>query len=316
MNAAHPSSASVCILTYNRCSWLRSLLSELSTIASVPLEILVIDNHSQDGTQSMVAADFPQITYLRMEENIGAGARNIAMQAARNEIIITLDDDISGLTDRAVALLLDKFRSDASLGAVNFCVTDPDGRVCNWVHHCEEEKFHDKEFPTYEITEGAVAFRKSALLRSGYYPEKFFLSHEGPDLAFRLLDAGFKVIYFGSVRVKHYFASESREPWRNYYYDTRNQLWLAARNFPFTYALAYLGRGLSSMLVYSIRDGYFRYWAKAMLDGVLGLKEAMRGRRVLSNSTMKILRRIDSQRPSFTYMVRKRILNKGAVNLK
>ena len=129
-------------------------------------------------------------------------------------------------------------------------MVNQDGRTCNWVHHCKEEEYYDREFLTYEITEGAVAFRKKALNCSGYYPENFFLSHEGPDLAFRIFENGYRVIYWGDIRVEHLFSEEGRKPWRNYYYDTRNQFWLAARHFPFDYAVVYLGRGLGSMLVY------------------------------------------------------------------
>jgi len=309
-------SVSVCILTYNRCSLLRGLLEELGNIVCASIEIIVIDNHSEDLTQEMMTADYVNIKYVRTEKNIGASARNIAMKAAKGDIIVTLDDDIRGLGEREIETLVRKFSEDPTLGAANFKVMNSEGHICNWVHHCRQEDFCDKEFLTYEITEGAVAFRRKTLERSGYYSESFFLSHEGPDLAFRIIESGFKVIYLASVGVTHYFANEGREPWRNYYYDTRNQLWLAVRNFPITYALVYLGRGLFSMLVYSIRDGYFSYWVKAIVDGIAGLKQVVSERNVLSDATMKIVKRIDSLRPSLAYMIKKRLLAKDAVNLK
>jgi len=280
------------------------------------MEIIVIDNHSEDKTQEIMMSDFANIKYVRTEKNIGASARNIAMKAAKGDIVVTLDDDITGLGEKGIETLVRKFSDDPTLGAANFRVTDSDGYTCNWVHHCRQEDFYDKEFLTYEITEGAVAFRRKTLDRSGYYSDSFFLSHEGPDLAFRIIESGFKVIYLASVGVTHCFANEGREPWRNYYYDTRNQLWLAVRNFPITYAFVYLGRGLFSMLVYSIRDGYLFYWLKAIVDGIAGLKQAVGERSVLSDATMKIVKRIDSQRPGLTYMIKARLLAKDSVNLK
>lgn len=309
-------SVSICILTYKRCFLLQELLKELGNITYASLEIIVLDNHSEDETQEMMLSSFPTIKYIRTEANIGAAGRNIAMKAAKSDIIITLDDDIRGLGDRAIEILMRKFSEDPTLGAINFNVMDSEGHICNWVHHCRQEAFYDKEFLTYEITEGAVAFRKKTLELSGYYPETFFLSHEGPDLAFRIIESGFKVIYMGSIGVTHYFASEGRDPWRNYYYDTRNQLWLAARNFPIAYAIIYLGRGLLSMLVYSVRDGYFSYWFKAIVDGIAGLKQVVGERSVLNESTMRIVKKIDSQRPSLTYMIKNRVLAKDTVNLK
>jgi GT2 family glycosyltransferase len=275
-----------------------------------------MDNHSEDMTQEMMLSEFTKIQYLRTDKNIGASARNIAMKAANGDIIVTLDDDVTGLGEKEIRMLAKKFSEDQTLGAANFKVVNSEGDICNWVHHCRQEHFCDREFQTYEITEGAVAFRRKALEHSGYYPDTFFLSHEGPDLAFRIIESGFKVIYTPHVEVTHYFANEERQPWRNYYYDTRNQLWLAVRNFPITYALVYLGRGLFSMLVYSIRDGYFYYWLKAVVDGIVGLKQALGERNVLSEVTIKIIKQIDSQRPSLVYMIKERLLVKDSVNLK
>ena len=274
------------------------------------LEIIVIDNHSEDATQATVNKLFPSVKYLRTDENIGAAGRNFGMEAATGEIVITLDDDVSGLTASALGVLVRQFREDPKLGAVNFRVVDEQGRTCNWVHHCKEEEFFDKTFPTYEITEGAVAFRRKTLQLSGYYPETFFLSHEGPDLAFRIIEQGYRVIYSGEICVRHWFSSAGREPWRNYYYDTRNQLWLAARHFPLSYAVTYLVRGLSAMLFYSLRDGYFIQWLKAVRDGLSGLGKACGERKVLSSSTMDIIRKIDSRRPSIGYLIKAKVIEK------
>jgi GT2 family glycosyltransferase len=301
---------SICILTYNRCSLLRQLLTELMHLEYYPLEIIVLDNHSKDMTERMMSEEFPGVTCIRTAENMGAAGRNIAMKRARGDIIVTLDDDVSGLTDEALRVLAREFEEDRRLGAVNFRVTQGDGRTCNWVHHCREEEFFDKNFLTYEITEGAVAFRREALGVAGYYPDGFFLSHEGPDLAFRIFDHGFKVAYSGGIAVRHSFAEEGREAWRNYYYDTRNQFWLAARHLPTSYAITYLARGVLSMLVYSARDGYVRYWCKAVSDGVKGLKEALKERKVLNDRTMDIIRTIDSQRPSVVYLVKNRLIGR------
>lgn len=309
MNPFNPP-VSICILTFNRYSLLRGLLTELKRLEYIPLEIIVIDNHSEDMTQMMMNQEFPTTTYIRTEQNIGAAGRNIGMKNSNGGIIITLDDDITGLTDNAIHTLVRQFAEDPKLGAVNFRIVNQDGRTCNWVHHCKEEEFFDKNFLTYEITEGAVAFRKETLHLSGHYPDRFFLSHEGPDLAFRILDRGFKVVYTGNIIVRHSFAQESREPWRNYYYDTRNQFWLAARHFPLSYAVTYLARGLLSMLVYSLRDGYFVYWLKAIADGLTGLRRALKERNVLSEATMTTVREIDSRRPSLGYFIKNRLITK------
>lgn len=311
-----PPLASLCILTYNRCTILQRLLGELARLDTGSIETIVVDNASSDETGSMVHAGFPSVRYLRNERNLGAAGRNVGIRAARAPIVITLDDDVRGLDEDGVRALLQMFAADPMLGAVNLRVTNEEGATCNWVHHCRPEEFERRTFPTYEITEGAVAFRKSAVERAGYYADEFFLSHEGPDLALRILEHGYSVVYCGNVAVRHGFAVEGREPWRNYYYDTRNQFWLATRNFPLPYAARYLARGLASTLAYALRDGYLRYWLKAVADGVAGVPGAFRRRRVLSAATMRQLREIDARRPGLAYLVRKRMFTRDGLLFK
>jgi len=310
-----PPHVSICVLTYNRSAVLKTLLLQLRDLCYRPMEIIVVDNHSTDDTPSVLANEFPSFTHLRTHTNMGAAGRNVGLCYASGKVIITLDDDVIGLTDEHIRSIVQLFLSRPKLGAVNFKILHSDtDRLCNWVHHCTEEEYQSREFATYEITEGAVAFRKEALDQAGYYAECYFLSHEGPDLAFRIMQHGFDVIYSPNIVVKHRVANEARAPWRNYYYDTRNQIWLAARNFPPAYALRYLLRGLPSMMVYSIRDGFFLYWLQAIRDGLTGLRRSLRERQVLSDSTMETIRNIDARRPPLSYVLR-RTVSRRRVNL-
>jgi GT2 family glycosyltransferase len=306
------SKISISVLTYNRRPVLELLLTSLRRIRYSPLEILVVDNCSEDGTQEMIADRFSDIKYIKSEKNVGACARNLGMRAAGGEVIVTLDDDIVGIGASELSVLEKLFRERTRLGAVNFKVTDYFTRsVCNWVHHRAVEENVEREFPTYEITEGAVAFRKEAVEKAGYYAENFFLSHEGPDLALRLINCGYEVIYSNKIGVRHRHSNLGRGLWMNYYYDTRNQFWLAARNLPACYASLYLFRGLSSMLIYSLRDGYLLHWLKAIGDGLKGLSRALDDRNVLSREAMSIIRKIDSNRPGLVYSLRKKLLKRG-----
>lgn len=303
---------SIVILTYNRKELLNRLLSSVMEIYWPSLEVIVVDNCSNDGTQEMIRALFPTVSYFRMDQNIGAGARNIGMEAAHGDFLITLDDDIIGITEKDLTVIQEIFIEHPNVGAVNFKVINPyDGSVCNWVHHCPSGKFKDKEFLTYEITEGAVAFRNKTLKISGYYPVDYFISHEGPDLAIRIFESGFQVMYTGRVCVQHFHASEGRTPWRNYYYDTRNQFLLAYRNFPIRYGFKYIVRGQVAMFVYSLRDGFIKYWVKGFIDGIRAIKNIKNQRKIISKKTMKIIYEIDSNRPSVLYMLRKRLVRRG-----
>ncbi len=304
---------SICILTYNRCDSVVAVIESVYNLLDESTEVIVVDNNSTDNTCSSITKHFKKVRYFKTENNVGASGRNVAFRNALGNVIICLDDDVSGITGEMILSLHNKFNMNSRLGAVNFKVLDAfTGAVCNWVHHCKQEDYHAKEFLTYEITEGAVAFRKHALDNAGYYDDMYFISHEGPDLAFRIMREGYDCIYWGDIVVNHRHENSGRVSWLNYYYDTRNHIYLAVKNFPLIKAIRYLAVGLLSMLVYSIRDGYFRYWVKAVRDGIKNMSLLLRKRNVLPENVMTRIRAIDEHKAPLLYKIKSRLLRKSA----
>jgi len=307
-------SYSIVALTFDRNHLLERLLAELQVFAQAGAQIIVVDNASGTPVET-VTRRHPGVSLIRSPRNLGAAGRNLGFAAATGDIVICLDDDVHSLSRDTFERLQEIF-ADASVAAVNFKVLEEgSGRIVNWVHHRSVDKFADATFETYEITEGAVAFRRSVLQRVGGYPESFFLSHEGPDLALRIMDLGARVIYHPAISVSHSFAPEGRPSWRKYYYDTRNTLWLAARNLPALYGMRLVARQTLAMLVYSVRDGYIGWWSKGIWDGVRGLPAAWNARREVSLETMRRIRRIDSFRPPLLYQLRRRLFSRASMRL-
>ena len=119
------------------------------------------------------------------------------------------------------------------------------------------------------------------------------------------------MLYTPNVVVRHYHSQEGREPWRRYYYDTRNVFWLAVRNFPPAYGIRRVVVEVTAMLIFSVRDGFFRYWVKGVADGISGLHKAYQGRRSPRAKAMSVVKEIESHRPGVLYMLRKRVFRKG-----
>ncbi len=301
----------VSILTYNRRESLEELLEHLDGLEGGLDEIIVIDNGSGDGTAEMIRARWPRVRHLRNDRNVGVAARNLGLRSASGEIVITLDDDIVGLTSADLARVRQRFAADPGLGALNFRVEDYYGRgLSNWVHHRPVADARGS-FDTYEITEGAVAFRRTAVAAAGYYHEAYFISHEGPDLAFRLMNAGYRVAYDGSIGVRHKHLPSGRHPDRFYYYDTRNQFLLAARNLPLGPALRYLARGQAAMAWYAMRDRRPGPWLRGVWDGLRALGPARAGRQAWTPQTAAACREIDRHRRSPWEVAWRRLLGEA-----
>ena len=299
------------MVTRNRFRILRELLESLSTLRNGGLEIIVVDNASTDQTSQEVKTIFPGVDVITLGSNQGAVARNFGLQKASGDIIVTLDDDVTGLTETELNRIEKYFNENPKLAALNFKVLDErTGSIANWCHPCKPEEFSDKYFQTCEITEGAVALRRSVLVETGYYPESFFISNEGADLVCRMLNRGYDIGFAPDVDVFHKYSEEAREPWRRYYYDTRNHFWLAIRNFRFGYGIKYVLTKVSIMLIYSLRDGFFKYWFKGVMDALRGGREMIRSRQPLSVSAERRLIEIQSHKPGVFYMLRARLAHR------
>ncbi len=299
---------SIIVLTYNRAEVLQRLLSELNKLEYSHLEIIVIDNNSEDETETVINDSFNNIRYVKMKKNIGTAARNIGFDIATGDVVVTLDDDIVGFKDEHIETIKHIFLTRSEIGGVCFKIVDHrTNQVCNWCHHCRKDIYCDTEFNTDEITEGAVAFRKTAIDCAGQYAPYFFISHEGADLLCRIMDRGYSVIYNPEILVKHLTHPSGRKSWRRYYFDTRNQIWLAARNYPFYYAMKYLSRGLGAMLFYSLRDGFFRYWIQGVTDAMKYLPTVFKERKKIKYSTLTRLKAIAKTRPTLAYTLKQRL---------
>ncbi len=302
---------SIVILTFNRRDRIKHQL-ELTrnlSLGGTKLEIIIVDNASETRIDDLISDD-PRIKLVRNEKNLGAVGRNKGMQIARGKIIITLDDDVYGISDENLYHLKELFQ-DSGIAAVNFKVIEEGtGRIANWSHPYDEVFFHDRRLETTSISEGAVAFRRSALQAVGFYPEYFFISHEGPDLALRFINNSWRVIYTPEIKVKHGYEKIGRPGWRRYYYDTRNYLWLVLRNYPVKLGIKTLFIGWGSTFVYSIRDGFLKYWFKAVFDAFGGAGQAIVDRAPLSHEAVKKIQFIEKNKPDFFKMVKKRLFGK------
>jgi hypothetical protein len=95
----------------------------------VPLEIIVVDNSSSDGSAAMVANEFPEVKLLAQSSNLGyAEANNIGMAASTGDTLLLLNPDVrvnrNTLVEASECLYSSTFR-----GAVGAKQIGPDGKV-------------------------------------------------------------------------------------------------------------------------------------------------------------------------------------------
>lgn len=84
---------SVIIPSHNRAHLLPRALDSVLAQTLPPLEIIVIDDGSSDGTSTLVARDYPQVTLLQQQNRGVSAARNRGIRHARGDWIALLDSD-------------------------------------------------------------------------------------------------------------------------------------------------------------------------------------------------------------------------------
>ena len=81
--------------------------SLLAQTVRAELEIVVVDNASEDGTASMLASRYPSLTVVRSEVNLGfAGGADLGIEGFRGDVIALLNNDATFDSD-AIEHLVD-----------------------------------------------------------------------------------------------------------------------------------------------------------------------------------------------------------------
>ena len=92
---------SVIIPNWNGMRYLPTCLAALAAQDYAPLEIIVVDNASDDGSVEYLRAEHPDVRLLALPQNRGfTGACNEGLRAARGEFLALLNND----TEAAPAL--------------------------------------------------------------------------------------------------------------------------------------------------------------------------------------------------------------------
>ena len=86
---------SICVVNWNTCELTRECVETILAHAhETSLEIILVDNGSEDGSPDRLAEYFPDITLIRNNKNLGfVKANNQAIEKARGEYIMLLNSD-------------------------------------------------------------------------------------------------------------------------------------------------------------------------------------------------------------------------------
>ena len=230
---------SVIIVNYNVKYYLdqciRSVLRAFEEM-NTPAEIIVVDNHSADGSVDYLEQRYPQklfpmVRFVRSAHNLGfARANNIAIRQSRGEYVLLLNPDTI-VGEDALKASVDFMDVHEDAGAVGVRMLGAQGRramesrrglptpmvsffkmlgFCNrWPHHRLFGKYYMGYLPwdepcQIEVVSGAYCMlRRKALDEVSLLDEDFFMYGEDIDLSYRVLKGGYHNYYL-PVDILHY----------------------------------------------------------------------------------------------------------------
>lgn len=211
---------SVVVPTYDGRHHLEACLASLARCRtdSVPVEVLVVDDASTDGTAEWVAARHPWVRLVRRERNGGfCAAANAGIAAAQGQFVQLLNNDAEVTPGWAEAGL--RPFGDPAVGSVAPLVlvrSDPtrvdsagDGYAWfGWPFkrgHGEPASAWERRKPDEVLgaSGSSAIYRAEPLRRVGGFDEEFGAYYEDVDLAFRLRWAGYRCVFEPRCRVLH-----------------------------------------------------------------------------------------------------------------
>jgi len=246
---------SVVIVNWRTPDALRACVnSVLAQEQAPPLEVIVVDNDSGDGSAEMVEREFPGAKLIKNDENHGfAYACNQGMRiAAATRFILLLNPDtvVPPETVRTMVGVAER-RTDAAV--VGCRVLNSDGsleRTCFrfpsllnvllaglYLNRLfPKSRFFAREFMTWwdrdderevdVVTGSFMLVRREVVDQVGLMDERYFMYVEEADWCYRFVKAGWKCVFSPAAHITHLSSGSSKQVWAKMYVWQRKSVLL------------------------------------------------------------------------------------------
>ncbi len=224
---------SICIVTYNARDWLDACLESIEQNTKLEdLEIIVVDNGSEDGVEKLLEQAYPQVRLFSNDRNLGyTRPMNQALQAAGGNYLMQLNPDTS-IQPGAIDRLVDFMEGNPETGICGPKVLNRDGTFQKQCRRGEprplamigyflrltrlfpnskllggyllEYADEDATIAVSAVSGSCMLIRREVIEDIGYLDEQFFAYQEDTDFCSRARHAGWEVVYYPPAQIVHY----------------------------------------------------------------------------------------------------------------
>lgn len=233
------------VVTLNRRDDLIECIASILEQEHPNKEIIVVDNGSDPPVQSHLGEAFGDneaLKVIRSEVNLGvSGGRNLGLKHVSGSVVITMDDDAVIRDPLFTSRIIERFDGDPSIGALALKITSfHTGEIEKGAFPWKDKRRpHHEEFETTWFQGGGHAIRKEVYDNVGLFQDYFPWGHEELDLSLRIVDAGYRIIFFPQAEVFHKKSPTSRISNPTWFHSVQlaNRIKVAIRNLPWRFVL-------------------------------------------------------------------------------
>lgn len=212
---------SVIVVNHNRRDFLKSCLNSIDSQSYKPLETIVIDNVSSDGSIEMIEKEFPQVVLISNRTNLYfSAAYNKGIDVSKGEFVLCVNNDII-LDKNFIKYLVEKKDLNTKIGILGGKILRMDKETVDTAGQFigkdrkplergygeKDDGQFDKEEYVFGICGAAVLFRKEMLntikVSGEYFDEDFESFYEDLDLNWRANRFGWKAYYVPEALAYH-----------------------------------------------------------------------------------------------------------------
>jgi GT2 family glycosyltransferase len=215
---------------------LERCLASIAAHAAVPVQTIVVDNASTDGTAEWVRAAHPEVELVELPRNIGVAAREEGLRRARGRYSMFLDSD-AALTPGALPALVGALDEHPGWGLLGPRLVHEDGSpqhsarrfpplVLPLLRRPPLERFFGdgrtvRRHLMTDVDQGQTRavpyvigacqiFRTSLARAAGPFDQRIFYGPDDIDWCIRIRDAGGEVVFYPAATVVHTYRRMTR----------------------------------------------------------------------------------------------------------
>jgi GT2 family glycosyltransferase len=246
----------VIILNWNHKEDLLMTIDSFKKQTYEGIKIIVADNGSTDGSIEIIENDFPDISLILNNTNLGyAAGNNIAIQQALSQnpdFVLLANNDIFIDNINLISQIIEDITSNFSQGSCVYGIQErnyfyPEKNKTNGWIFFEDLQNKNKPFnikrtrmnsvlpPDHRFVDfvsgSFIVFHAEVLRRCGIFDEAFYMYHEDAELCFRAWMNGIPTVVNTSLFYYHKVSQSSgiRSP-MNLYYRIRNNYYFLLKH--------------------------------------------------------------------------------------